>query len=59
MPEKTKEAIWITTLLVVMFCFFFWLGFFAGRHTATQVSAAPAAPRVPAGDRLSFQTAVR
>ena len=59
MPEKTKEAIGIIALLAAMFCFFFWLGFFAGRQTSTQAGAGPAAPSVPAGERLSFQMAGR
>ena len=59
MPETTKETIGITALLVAMFCFFFWLGFFAGRQTATQASVTPAAPAVPVGERLSFHLATR
>ncbi len=42
-------------LLVVMFCAFFWLGFFAGKNSAHQAAAVPL--ESPRSERLHFQLA--
>ena len=42
-------------LLVVMFCAFFWLGFFAGKSSTHPAAAAPL--ETPRSERLHFQLA--
>ena len=48
-------------VLLVLFCAFFWLGFFAGKGSATQAGAGGAAPApaAPEGERIEWRVAAR
>ncbi|HYM10869.1 MAG TPA: hypothetical protein VEU62_09050 [Bryobacterales bacterium] len=57
---KGKQPLAAVLLLVMLFCGFFWTGFFLGRRSARRTaSSVPAGatsrPAVPAGERVAWQ----
>jgi hypothetical protein len=57
---KGKQALAAVLLLVVLFCGFFWTGFFLGRRSAARAASsvptgATAKPAVPSGERVAWQ----
>ena len=58
--EQSRQYLIAGTVLLLVFCAFFWLGYFVGKNSAVQ-SPAPAAtkPSPPAGERVLMRTAGR
>ena len=59
--EGTPQMTAAVGVLLVLFCAFFWLGFFAGKGSATQAGAGGAAPApaAPEGERIEWRVAAR